>query len=229
MVDGEYNIIRQNSQKYNFVTPGKDRVELDFRLLRSKILDALKPLTEELSRVKGICFSVLCPGLVPMDREGEPLHNAIIHLDRRSVKQARAALSLIGEKKFLSVAGNLPFPGGISLTSMLWLKQNMPQIYKETYMLGHTNTFLAKMFTGRFGIDPSNASFTGLYDTVHYSGWSQDIIKALDLDDNKLPPVYYSDQVIGKTTRHISKLTGIPAGVPVTHRCCRHRLCCTGC
>ncbi|MDD3776379.1 MAG: FGGY family carbohydrate kinase [Actinomycetota bacterium] len=216
IVDQEYNLVRQASESYCFKAEKKDEVSLDFKLLMAKLLKALSPLREDLSVIKGVAFSVLCPGLVPLDKEGEPLTDAIIHLDRRSVRQAQQALKLIGEEEFLKYSGNLPFPGGISLTSMLWIKQNWPDVYKDTYMWGHTNTFLARQFTGKFGIDPSNASFTGLYNTVGYSDWNMDLASTLGIDKDKLPPVLYSHQVVGNITRQINNLTGIPQGVPVT-------------
>lgn len=57
-----------------------------------------------------------------LDEDGNALYPAIIHWDRRSVKQAKEALAKVGKEKFLRIAGNIPYPGGISVTSILWLK-----------------------------------------------------------------------------------------------------------
>ncbi|MGM0365614.1 MAG: FGGY-family carbohydrate kinase [Actinomycetota bacterium] len=215
IVDENNKIIGQNSLSYSYSIPCKNNVEADFNLLYSRMLKVLQPLRAGFKDLEGIGFSVLCPGLIPMDREGEALSDAIIHLDRRSIREAKWALSTIGEKQFLQKTGNLPFPGGISLTSLLWIKNNSPGIYKEAYKFGHTNTFLAKRITGNFGIDPTNASFTGLYNTVDYSQWNAGIISSLGLDEDKLPPVISSKDIVGKVSRNFSGLTGIREGTPV--------------
>jgi len=215
IVDESNNLIKQNSLGYSYIVSGEDKVEADFDILFDKLLEVLKPLRGDFRGLEGIGFSVLCPGLVPMDREGRPLCNAILHLDRRSCKEAKWALAAVGEKQFLEKTGNLPFPGGISATSVLWIKNNCSDIYKKTHIFGHTNTFLAKKITGCFGIDPTNASFTGLYDTINYSQWSADLISSLGLDKNKLPPIIPSEGMVGKVSRRISGLTGIRQGTPV--------------
>ncbi|MFW6181947.1 MAG: FGGY-family carbohydrate kinase, partial [Spirochaetota bacterium] len=148
-------------------------------------------------------------------REGGALYPAIIHLDRRSTAQSRTALRRVGKERFLSINGNLPFPGGISLTSILWLKQHLPAVYRRTYCFGHLNTYLHRLFTGRFGIDPTNASFTGLYETLAWGGWSEELCGELGIDAGKLPPVVPSDQVVGTLTGRAAGLTGLRSGIPV--------------
>jgi len=215
IIDENFNIIAKNRVINNYINSNLDSVEMDFNLLFNKVIDSLEPLKDFLKGINGVGFSVLCPGLVPLSRDGNTLYNAIIHLDRRSYKKAKWALEQVGEEKFSSISGNLPFPGGISLTSMLWFKKNRPEIYKNTYKLGHTNTFLAEKFTGKFGIDPTNASFTGLYNTVSCSGWSTEIIKELKLDKDKLPEIIPSYKKVGTIKREISNITNITQGTPV--------------
>jgi len=47
-----------------------------------------------------------------------------------------------------------------SLASLLWIKDNHPEIYKKSTIFGHCNTFMAKWLTGAFAIDPSRPSLT---------------------------------------------------------------------
>jgi sugar (pentulose or hexulose) kinase len=78
-----------------------------------------------------------------MDANGNPLHPMILHLDRRSYRQAQWALNRVGEKTFLNISGNLPIPGGISVTSLLWIRDHIPDIYfKEDICFGLPLHFL---------------------------------------------------------------------------------------
>jgi sugar (pentulose or hexulose) kinase len=54
-----------------------------------------------------------------------------------------AAIEAVGEDIFLGISGNLPVPGGISVTSLLWVKDNHPDIYaREDVIFGNIGTFL---------------------------------------------------------------------------------------
>ena len=89
----------------------------------------------------------------------------------------------------------------------------MPDIYqRQDVIFGHVVTFFIKRLTGAFVIDPSNASFTGLYDTVGYGDWSTTILEDLRIDKDKLPEVAMSPTVVGTLDKRISKLTGIANG-----------------
>ncbi|GAF97929.1 unnamed protein product, partial [marine sediment metagenome] len=116
-----------------------------------KVMDGLR---DYLSQVEMVVPCVFSPALIALDEDGNALYPAIIHWDRRSVKQAKEALTKVGKEKFLSIAGNIPYPGGISVTSLLWLKEKEKRIFEKAFKFGHMNTFFVKRLTGRWSIDP---------------------------------------------------------------------------
>ncbi len=177
-----------------------------------KVMDGLR---DYLSQVEMVVPCVFSPALIALDEDGNALYPAIIHWDRRSVKQAKEALTKVGKEKFLSIAGNIPYPGGISVTSLLWLKEKEKRIFEKAFKFGHMNTFFVKRLTGRWSIDPTNASLTGLYNTVAYSDWSEEIARELEIPLEKLPPVIPSTEIVGNVTREVARSTGIRCGTPV--------------
>jgi xylulokinase len=216
LLDAEGLVLARSSESYAYTTPRPHHVELDFELVWRKLMVVTRRLlADRKSPLRAVGLSVLCPGLVCLAEDGGPLAPALIHLDRRSVREARWALERIGKERFLAVAANLPYPGGVSLTSMLWLREHEPEVYARTRYFGHTNTFLAQRLTGRWGMDPSNASFTGLFKTVEYSDWDRELTRELGLDPERLPPIVASAAVVGQVTEQASRDTGIPAGTPV--------------
>lgn len=215
IVDDESNIISINTVDTVLLMPDADYAEIDFEDILKRLIKCISIFKDELKDIMGIGLSVLCPGLVPLDKMGNPLRNAIIHLDRRSRKQSLFALNTVGQQKFLSLTGNLPYPGGTSLSSILWVKENESSVYKKTYKFGHTNTFLVKKMTDNFGMDPTNASLSGLYKTVDLSGWAEEIINELKINKDLLPEILKSHHIAGYINEDISNLTGIKSGVPV--------------
>jgi sugar (pentulose or hexulose) kinase len=215
LVDRDGGIRGRAARDYSYSIPKPDHVELDFERLWRQTAAAVRELGAGARRAQAIGLSVLCPGLVPLDSEGAALRPAIIHLDRRSPAQAREALRRIGGKRFLASAGNLPFPGGISLTSALWVRDAEPELYRRTRYFGHTNTFLARRLTGRWGMDPSNAAFTGLYRTLTASGWDRELARELGLDPRRWPPVLPSARVVGTVLPAAARELGVASGTPV--------------
>ncbi len=215
IVDREGTVLHRASERYDYVAPKPGYVELDFEVLWRQLARAVAGLPTNDYRIEAIGLSVLRPGLVPLDREGTPLRPAIIHLDRRSEPEASEAVRLIGRERFLSVAGNLPYPGGMSLSSMLWIQKNEPEVFSKVRYFGHTNTFLLKRLVDRWAIDTTNASFNGLYRTLTDDGWDGDLMSDLGFAPETMPPVYHSADVVGSLSRRAAEQLRLPTGIPL--------------
>ena len=215
VIDSELSLLERQQVHYTPRVISRDKVEIDAEILWDALVQACSKLKHR-DRVKVITFSTLCPSLLPMDANGCALRPIILHLDRRSYSQAQWALRRVGEETFLNIAGNLPVPGGISATSMLWVRDHEPEIYaKKDICFGHAVTFFLKRLTDRFLIDPSNASFTGLYDTVGYGDWDARLYEPLEIDREKLPEVLMSTALAGELIAEASRALGLPKNIPV--------------
>ena len=209
------DIVDSAKVSYFPIVKSKTMVEIEAETLWGAFVQACSQL-KDIRKIESISFSTLCPSLLPMDADGNALSPIILHMDRRSYRQARWALEKVGEEKFLNIAGNLPFPGGISLTSLLWIRDHHPDIYhRNDVVFGHAVSFFMKRLTGKFTIDPSNASFTGFYDTVGYGDWHEELLSEMGVSKNKLPTVVLSETVVGEIDETISRLTGLSKGIPV--------------
>jgi xylulokinase len=215
VIDPDLSLLERQQVRYTPLVVSRDKVEIDAEILWDALVQACSKLKHR-GRVKVITFSTLCPSLLPMDGHGNPLRPIILHLDRRSYAQSQWALKKVGEDTFLNIAGNLPIPGGISATSLLWIRDHEPEIYsKKDVCFGHAVTFFMKRLTGRFLIDPSNASFTGLYDTVGYGDWDERLYGPLEIDREKLPDVLMSTAVAGELAAKSAGILGLPKNIPV--------------
>ena len=176
---------------------------------------ALKSSCEELKphldNVGLISFSVTTPGLVPMAEDGTALGPAILFFDQRSQQQAKRIRKQVGEDYFIREANNLPVSGGSSLCSMLWIKDNQPKIWEKTNKFGHTNTYMVKRFTGKWAIDPSTMSITGLYHTrLNNLQWLENVLEKAEIPVEKLPPLKHSHQAVGQILPEVAAELGLP-------------------
>jgi len=168
-------------------------------------------LRSELGGVGVLAPSVTTPGLTPMAADGTALGPAILFFDGRSHAQARAIREAVGEEKFLRETCNLPVSGGSSLCSILWIRDNQPEVWSAAAKFGHCNTYMVKRLTGAWAIDPSTVSITGLYNTAANDlTWNQDVLCAACIPADKLPPLMPSHAPAGRILPEVADELGLP-------------------
>ncbi|MBN1479251.1 hypothetical protein JXA70_03150 [candidate division KSB1 bacterium] len=167
---------------------------------------ALQP---DIGRIEVISLSGTTPGLTAMDEHGQALSPAILMLDQRSRKQAQRIIDTIGLEFLLQHTGNMPVAGGCSLASILWIREHLADVYRRTFKFGHSNTVIGYWLTGQWGIDPSSASLSALYNTVKNDlTWNVDILQAFDLSLDMLPPVKHAADSLGHVTSELCAQLG---------------------
>ena len=166
VIDHKGNIKGLGQVGYEIKQPHPSWVETDPEIWWQAVISGLGCALDQAKinpkKIAGIGISNMCPSLVTLDREGNSLCPAILYLDRRSVAQSEQMITRFGLETIFRKVGNRIAPGTFSVTSMLWIKENVPEVYRKAYRFGHANTFLAARLTGNFGMDWTNASFTGI-------------------------------------------------------------------
>lgn len=174
------------------------------------------------TRPELVALSTMSPSWLAMDSRGQPLTPVVTHQDRRSLDEARRIEKEVGRGKHLAITGNRPVPGGISSTTAAWFARHERSLLKKADLVGHIQTYLLRALTGARAIDPSNASFTGLYHTVALdlptdgsSLWDDELLSIVGLKKNQLPSVLPGDTVAGALTPHGARALSLPTGTPV--------------
>ncbi|GBC75420.1 Xylulose kinase [archaeon HR06] len=212
LLNEDLNLIYQRSQEYKINHPKLGWAEQDPEVWWKTIKSLLKGL--DLREVKAIGISNTCPSLIAMDEEGKALRPAILYMDQRSLKQAEKIKKKLGLNRIFKVTGNRISPGTLSLTSLLWIKEEEPEVYKKAKLFVHANGYIAFKLTDNAAMDPSNASLTGLFD-IRRIRWSEELVEDLDLDLSKLPKILWSYERVGYTSKEASRELGINEGIPV--------------
>ena len=173
-------------------------------------------MADLMGEVDVIALSGTTPGLTAMDENGRALYPAILMLDQRSRAQAQHIISTIGTEALLQATANIPVAGGCSLASILWLKDNLPEVFKKAQMFGHSNTYMAKWLSGTFAMDPSSASLTALYNTTQNDmTWNADIANCFGLSINRLPELVPAHRSTGRLKKEFVTQLGLKKMPPV--------------
>lgn len=167
----------------------------------------------ENSRILGIGLSSQRETIVPVDRQGNKLEDAILWMDRRTAKEAEDLASHFGRENLHRVTGMIP-DATFSATKLLWLKRHRPEIIDVAYCFLQPKEYVCLKLTGEFTTDYSLASRTMMLDTRKLC-WCDDVFDMIGLPKQKMPQIYYSDEVVGTVTKDAAELLGIPSGIPV--------------
>jgi len=198
--------------------PKSNYCEVSLTVQWNKLLQCLSTALQKAQvspeQIKCLGITTLCPVFIALDDKGEPLHNGIAYSDRRSVTQAKQIYEIISRGDFFDITGNRAAPGVCSLSSMLWIKKNKPEIFGKANIFGHIGTFFLHKLTGNFAIDWTNASFTGIYNTKK-NIWSKELCALFGIPIEKLPVIKEPTAIVGRITEKASKQTGLKEGMPV--------------
>ena len=175
-----------------------------------------KALSDYMPEIDVIAYSGTTPGLTAMDREGRALYPAILMLDQRSRPQAQHIIDTIGLDKLIDVTANMPVAGGSSLAGILWIKDNLPDVFEKAHVFGHSNTFMARWLSDKFAMDPSSASLTAMYNTaVNDLTWNTEILNEFDLETSRLPELIAAYHSTGRLRSALAKEFGLKKEPPV--------------
>lgn len=191
------------------------RVEVAPENLLEAVAKAISSLGADGKKADFVAMAVMSPAWVAMDRTGKALTPIITHQDRRSVAEAVEIEKRVGKSRHLRITGCRPFPGGISSTTWAWYLKHEPARLRKADLVGHLNTYLHRQFTGSRVTDPSNASFTGLYETLKLRGWSRELCATLGVDQSLLPDVLPANRIAGCLRADAAARLGLRAGTPV--------------
>jgi xylulokinase len=189
------------------------RAEIDPPEILRAIQRAIHEIGPRAKKIDAIALSVMAPAWVAMDKRGNPITPIVTHQDRRAVVEAGEIEGRIGRKKHLSIAGVRPIPGGISSTTWEWFRKHRASLLKRADLIGHLNTFLIRAWTGQRVVDPSNATFMGVYSTCDQSGWSNELCDNVSMQRSLLPAILQSNQIAGRLTREAASELNLPSGV----------------
>lgn len=154
------------------------------------------------SLVKGVSFSVQAVTIIPVDRDGRVLHNAISWLDGRAEKQAEEINQKCGSE--LVRAQDYQ-------ARLLWIKQNMPELYHKTAFFLDCDGFLQYKATGVMAVSPDYEGVLAYHPT--YQKYLEATLS--DIDPQKLPPMVAACARYGELSAQGAADLGLVEGTPV--------------
>ncbi len=229
LTDRVGNIIAKSSERYSLYLTKGGGAEQDPEEWWKAVVKATRKITEgiDTSLVKGISITGQWSGTVAVDEKGNPLRRAIIWLDSRGEKYVRklirgfiniAGYDVFKLYRWLSKTGGAPSKSGKdSLAHILFIKNEEPEIYKNTYKFLEPISYINLKLTNRFvsSYDIMITHWVTDNRDIKNIKYDESLLKMAGIDREKLPDLVNSLEIIGKTTEESSEELGLKNRVPV--------------
>lgn len=217
LFDIEGNIISISSSNYPLYQPHNGWAEQEpedwWNAVCKTSREVIANSGIDVNDIKGIGLSGQMHGLVMLDKDGEVLTRSIIWSDQRTDKECIKITEKIGRDNLINITGS-PASTGFTVAKILWVKKNLPEIYKKCHHILLPKDYIRYKLTGDFATDVSDASGMQVFD-INKRAWSYEILNKLDIDSSLLGKVYESQEVTGKVSKEASLITMIAQGTKV--------------
>ncbi|MBD3193867.1 MAG: carbohydrate kinase [Candidatus Lokiarchaeota archaeon] len=228
--DENLKLIAKSKVDYPIYYPKKGWAEQDaedyWKSMKETTSDLLKQTNSNPQEIKAIICDCQMNCTVPINSNGVPLMRCISWLDVRAApttkifRKGLLKVSGFGVGKllmFIKETGGAPgINGKDPISHILWIKNNNPEIYDETFKFLSVKDFVVYRCTNNAITSRDLANTSWLMNTdPEILDWSDKILKKFDIDKKKLPLIKKSTEIAGKLTDQAAQSLGLKSGIPV--------------
>ncbi|WP_314001993.1 FGGY family carbohydrate kinase [uncultured Paenibacillus sp.] len=207
--DGRIEDVESRAYALCFPQPGWVEIDLEqtWELVHELLGLVSRKVADLGGEIEAVSLSCFCNASVFLDEAGRPLQRGILYMDQRSTAETEWVKAAVSEEERFRITKNRTEPGMISLTSLLWFKNNRPELFRRTRKWGHLSSYLLYRLTGRFVLDWTQASYSGMFDVEEYR-WSAKLCGIYGIEESLLPEIVDPREAIGR----VSDDCGLPFG-----------------
>jgi xylulokinase len=189
-IDPDGAVLERREESYALSTPQPGWAEQDPDDWVRATEAALSSLDAD-----AVGFSGQMHGLVALDEHDVPLRPAILWNDQRTAAECAEIERRLGLDRLIALTGNRALTG-FTAPKLLWLRTHEPDVYSRIRSILLPKDYVRLKLFGRRAIDVADASGTLLFDVANRR-WSEEVLAALEVPGEWLPPSYESPEIAG--------------------------------
>jgi len=201
--DASGSIVGKTYQEYPTQTPSPGIVEQNpedwWKAIKTSAKKALDLSKIDPKAVAGIGVTTQRATVAPVDKNAEVLYPAMTWTDARSSPSADA----LSEH----------YPQRVEAYKILWLKDNLPDVFKKAYKFITVDAYIYHKLTGNFVSDFTNSAYGPL--DIRKLKWSDELSDAAKIPIEKLPSLLSAGKIAGELLPEAAREVGLVAGTPV--------------
>ena len=173
------------------------------------------------AEVAAVCCSTQGEGTVPVDQTGAPLSNCILWMDMRGAPHLRRqfggfpamqGVSLLKVKRWVKLTGGMPSTTGKDPAGhMLFVRDEMPEVYERTYKFLGVPDYLNLKLCGRMSASYDSIMTSWVTDNRDADDvkYDADLVSDCGIDADKLPEIVKCTEVLGRLTPGAAEELGL--------------------
>jgi gluconokinase len=211
-----HGIIATCSREYPTLYPLPGRAEQDPEQVLDGVLQVVRGLVEDTgtdpSAVSCLAFGGILHSLLPVDREGRPLSNALIWADMRAERQCTDIRSRLDTDQVRLQTG-CPLHPLYSLPRLLWFREHAKELFETAVRFVSIKEFVLQRLYGEYVVDRSIASGTGLMNTSSLD-WDETMLEVAGVRRQRLSEIVDTAHVLPRLRGETAKRMGLSEETP---------------
>jgi xylulokinase len=216
-VDERGRVVDARTSEYPLLTPRPLWTEQDpgdwWRATCEVLAEVGAACRDAGREIAGLGLTGQMHGSVFLDAASDVIRPAILWNDQRTGKQCEEISERVGRDGLVEITGN-PALTGFQAPKVLWLRDEEPSNYDRVARVLLPKDYVRMRLTGDVATDAADAAGT-LFLDLRKRTWSGEILDALDVPADWLPPVLEGPQPTGTVAAGVADDVGIPMGIPV--------------
>jgi xylulokinase len=218
VADTRGNVRGTGYTEYNCLYPHPGWVEQNMEVvwqgISRSIRQAIVSSAIDPKEIRSLGFSSQRGTFVGIDRNWNPLHDAIVWADGRAVEEVEWLAGTLGGERYHQIT-SAHLAGNWSYGKFKWVMNHRPELYEKAWkFVNGQEYFLHRLGSEEIFTDPSSLTNNGMMD-VQRLDWSDELLKVIGLARDKLPAVKTPMRRVGTVSRRAAEETGLTAGTPI--------------
>jgi gluconokinase len=217
------HILVQHQKGYPIQHPQPDWSEQDPDEILQVVLELIALVQAETrlqATLQGLSFSAAMHSLMAVDIAGKPLTQLMIWADNRSASTADALRNSAQGMSVYQATGT-PIHAMTPLCKLAWLRDHQPGLFPQAHKFIGIKEYIVYYLTGRYAVDHSIASATGLFD-IHTFDWNPQALRVAGIATAQLSDlvsIFHKEYLLPGVAAQLGIATTVPLVIGASDGC----------
>lgn len=215
------NILAEATYAYPLQRPDPLWAEIDpavwWQAIGATVQSVMAESAVDPREIAGIGVDAVSWTLVPVDEQINPLHPAMLWLDRRAEAETAQLKALPNADQLVRLVAN-PLDAAYITPKLLWLKTHHPRLFERAHRFLDATGFIVAKLTGEFTCDYTQAYGYHFFDIANEC-WDAQTADQIGVPVERMPRLCPSTEIVGDLTAQAADALGLVADIPVIAGC----------
>ncbi|GAK56092.1 hypothetical protein U27_03054 [Candidatus Vecturithrix granuli] len=217
LYDAEGRLRHKVIKDYQLDSPAVGWYEVNPEIYWKSVVEGFQEILSQsgtaASDIKTIAGCSQGETVIFLDQQDHPTRPAMVWLDGRAQKEAEQFSAMVDVEEFFSVTGIPEIEPTWSACKMLWVKQNQPDVFRQTAKFMLVEDYIVYKLTGKFVSSASLLSTSALVD-IHKNIYWRKTVDFLGVE-SCLPTIIAEGSFVGEIQPSVAVDIGLKSGILV--------------